>query len=107
MSQRGDPSPGFARLNAGRTAVPGFFTRQETFMKRRSMSTACTILMIGGALSYAIVFGTVVTRAQALCCAIEPLIRGPQSLKGVPVPEPPDLGNFVTPFNNNLQMPNY
>jgi cytochrome c peroxidase len=64
-------------------------------MKRRSMSTACTVLMIGGALSYAIVFGTVVTRAQALCCAIEPLIRGPQSLKGVPVPEPPDLGDFV------------
>src|SRR3954469_7030232 len=27
--------------------------------------------------------------------AIEPLIRGPQSLKGVPVPEPPDLGDFV------------
>src|SRR3954468_10308628 len=27
--------------------------------------------------------------------AIEPLIRGPQSLKGVPVPEPPDLGDYV------------
>ena len=55
-----------------------------------------------GAICYALALGGVVLPAQQQQDgiehqqqAIEPLIRGPQSLKGVPVPEPPDLGDFV------------
>src|SRR4029078_4096749 len=53
-----------------------------------------------GACGYALALGTSVLRAQVQDLqhqqqAIEPLIRGPQSLKGVPVPEPPNLGDFV------------
>ena len=54
-----------------------------------------------GAICYAIAVGGVVLPAQQKDGieqqqqAIEPLIRGPQSLKGVPVPEPPDLGDYV------------
>ena len=57
--------------------------------------------LAAGALCYALVVGTAVLPAQQAQPieqqqqAIEPLIRGPQSLKGVPVPEPPDLGDFV------------
>ena len=59
-------------------------------MKKRSRIARGAI--IAGAVSYALVFGAVVLPAQQ---AIEPLIRGPQSLKGVAVPEPPDLADFV------------
>jgi cytochrome c peroxidase len=53
-----------------------------------------------GALAYVFAIATAVLPAQQQGIeqqqqAIEPLIRGPQSLKGVPVPEPPDLGDFV------------
>jgi cytochrome c peroxidase len=57
--------------------------------------------MVVAALAYAVTATTVMVRAQTQSGieqqqqAIEPLIRGPQSLKGVPVPEPPDLGDYV------------
>src|SRR2546421_12498119 len=53
----------------------------------------------GGVAAYALVVGSVLLPAQGGIDqqqqAIEPLIRGPQSLKGVAVPEPPNLGDFV------------
>jgi cytochrome c peroxidase len=53
--------------------------------------------VVGAAVLYAVAFGAVALPAQdqRQQQAIEPLIRGPQSLKGVPVPEPPDLGDYV------------
>jgi cytochrome c peroxidase len=68
---------------------------------RNHLSRIARRAILAGALSYAIVVGTAVLPAQQQNGieqqqqAIEPLIRGPQSLKGVPVPEPPDLGDFV------------
>jgi len=52
------------------------------------------------ALCYAIVFAASAPSAQQggvdqFAQAIEPLITGPQSLKGVAVPLPPDLGDYV------------
>jgi len=56
-------------------------------------------VLAAGTLAYVMAVGTAVLPAQTGIeqqqQAIEPLIRGPQSLKGVPVPEPPDLGDFV------------
>ena len=69
-------------------------------MKNRS-SRSARRMMAAGALAYVIAIGTVTLPAQQpqgiehQQQAIEPLIRGPQSLKGVPVPAPPDLGDFV------------
>jgi cytochrome c peroxidase len=56
--------------------------------------------VMAGALAYALALGTGVLRAQVQDLqhqqqVIEPLIRGPQSLKGVRPPEPPNLGDFV------------
>jgi cytochrome c peroxidase len=69
-----------------------------TFMKTRS-TKAARWMVSAGALCYALALGLASRPAHAQQQhqeqAIEPLIRGPQSLKGVPVPEPPDLGNFV------------
>jgi cytochrome c peroxidase len=64
-------------------------------------SRAARRAIVAGALFYAIAVGTALPGAQTLSGieqqqqAIEPLITGPQSLKGVPVPEPPDLGDYV------------
>ena len=69
-------------------------------MKLRMSRTARRALGVG-AICYAIAVDGVVLPArqkdgiEQQQQAIEPLIRGPQSLKGVPVPEPPDLGDYV------------
>ena len=68
-------------------------------MKKRSTNLGSRAVLVG-ACSYALALGTGVLRAQVQDLqhqqqAIEPLIRGPQSLKGVKVPEPPNLGDFV------------
>jgi cytochrome c peroxidase len=68
-------------------------------MKKRSTHVGAWAVM-AAALSYALAFGTVVLPAQQQGDqfqqqVIEPLIRGPQSLKGVPVPLPASLGDFV------------
>src|SRR4051812_33138082 len=64
-------------------------------MKTRSS----TLVAAAATLAYVMAVGTAVLPAQSGIDqqhqAIEPLIGGPQSLKGVPVPEPPDLGDFV------------
>lgn len=68
-------------------------------MTKRSANLGTWAVTVG-ACAYAMAFGSSVVRAQIQDLqhqqqAIEPLIRGPQSLKGVPVPEPPNLGDFV------------
>ena len=82
----------------------------ERVMKRRSTNfspssrvgslRAGRSAVMAGALAYALALGTGVVRAQVQDLqhqqqAIEPLIRGPQSLKGVRPPEPPNLADFV------------
>jgi len=54
--------------------------------------------MVAASVGYALVLGTVALPAQDIQHqqqAIEPLIRGPQSLKGIRPPEPPNLGDFI------------
>ena len=65
-------------------------------MKIRSTNVARWIVS-AAAIAYGLVLATATLPAQDQHQqqAIEPLIRGPQSLKGVPVPEPPNLGDFV------------
>jgi len=65
-------------------------------MKSMSRSVARRAVM-AAAIVYGLVLATAALPAQDQHQqqAIEPLIRGPQSLKGVAVPEPPDLGDYV------------
>ena len=77
---------GYARMDMDRT-MP---------MKIRSTNVTRWIVS-AAAVAYGLVLATATLPAQDQHQqqAIEPLIRGPQSLKGVPVPEPPNLGDFV------------